>query len=260
MSRIYPLFSSSKGNCTYIGTKEAGVLIDCGVTFTRLRYALDVNGLSADAIKAVFITHEHCDHISGLRILTKYTGAAVFAQAYTLEKLNENGHISRRSHAEELRCGVEVCGMSVEAFDTPHDTRESCGYKLTFSEGKVCAVCTDLGHVSETVERFLLGADVVLLESNYDEALLIGGRYPWFLKKRILSKNGHLSNADCSDFAARLIKSGTTRLILGHLSLENNTPQAAAATAEKSLREYKQGRDYILSIAPVQTTGGFIAF
>lgn len=260
MARIYPLFSSSKGNCTYIGSKDSGILIDCGISFKRLNEALAINGLSIDAIKGVFVTHEHSDHISGLKMLTKKAGVPVFAQSYTLDLLHSGGYINPRSYSEEIKFDVEIDGMIIECFDTPHDTKESCGYKITFRDGKKCAVCTDLGHITETVEKALLGTDAVLLESNYDIEMLRNGSYPYYLKTRIFSKNGHLSNVECAKFAEKLIKNGTTRIILGHLSQENNTPVTADNTVQNGLENFKRNIDYILNVAPVQTAGGFVAF
>lgn len=259
MARIYPLFSSSKGNCTYIGTKESGILIDDGVSYSRLCKALEVNGLAAEAIKAVFVTHEHSDHIKGLAMLTKKERVTVYAQAYTLEIMLDSGIINSGLY-EEMKGIVEISGMKVTCFKTPHDTKESCGYRIEFEDGKVCAVCTDLGYVTKEVEKELLGADAVLLEANYDVEMLRNGPYPYYLKTRIFSQNGHLSNNDSGRFAEKLVKSGTTRIILGHLSQENNTPEIAEKTIVECLSEYKRNVDYILSVAPVETTGGFVSF
>ena len=258
LARIYSLFSSSKGNSTYIGTKTCGILIDAGVSYTRLIKALAINEIDITAVKGVFVTHEHSDHISGVKMLTKKADVPVFAQAYTLENLFDSGAIY--SCGEDLKESVCIADMEVKCFNTPHDTNESCGYRITFADGKICAVCTDLGHITADVEKNLLGADTVLLESNYDDIMLKNGPYPAYLKSRIRSKFGHLSNCDCGKFAERLIQSGTTRLILGHLSQENNTPHTADSTVASYLSEYKRNSDYILTVAPVETAGGFIAF
>lgn len=258
MARIYPLFSSSKGNCTYIGTKEQGILVDDGVSYSRLCKALELNGLSPECIKAVFITHEHSDHTKGLAMLTKKQPVTVYAQAYTLEVLLDSGCI--KGDYEELKDNTDIYGMNIRCFPTDHDTRESCGYRITFEDGKSCAVCTDLGHVTDIVEESLLGTDAVLLEANYDVEMLRNGPYAYYLKTRIFSNSGHLSNDDCGKFAAKLIESGTTRLILGHLSQENNTPSVAEETVLKYLDGYVRNADYMLSVAPVETSGGFVAF
>lgn len=257
MARIYPLFSSSKGNSIYIGTKTEGILIDDGVSFSRLKNALELNGLSADSIKAVFVTHEHSDHIKGLPVLTKKIKAPVFARGLTLEYLLKSSSVN--SELREMVNGEEVCGMTIECFRTPHDARESCGYKVSFSDGKTAAVCTDLGHVTEEIEAALLGTSCVLLESNYDVEMLRNGAYPYYLKMRILSGDGHLSNIDSGRFAAKLVSSGTEKIILGHLSQENNRPEIAENTVVSFLGQFRRNADYLLSVAPVETSGGFVA-
>ena len=258
MARLYPLFSSSSGNCTYVGSREAGILIDNGVSFTRLKKALEINGLSLSAVKAIFITHEHSDHIKGLDMITKKTSIPVFAQEITMEYLLGKNVL----HGEyyEIKQGVEISGYRVEPFATSHDTPQSCGYKITLPDGKTAAVCTDLGYVSEEVENALTGTDCVLLESNYDIEMLRGGDYPYYLKTRIFGNTGHLSNKDSGAFASRLIGSGTTRIILGHLSQHNNTPEIAEETVVSCLSSFKRNSDYILSVAPVETTGEFVPF
>jgi len=258
LARIYPLFSSSKGNSTYIGSKTCGILIDAGVSYTRLVKALSANDIDISAVKGVFITHEHSDHISGVKMLTKKAGIPVFAQPYTLEGLFRSKAVY--SWGEDMTGSICIAGMEVKCFDTPHDANESCGYRITFENGKSCAVCTDLGYVTPDIEQALLGTDAVLLESNYDEAMLKNGPYPSYLKARIKSKFGHLSNSDSGKFAERLVQNGTTRIILGHLSQENNTPQTADNTVSGFLSEYKRNYDYILTVAPVETAGCFTAF
>ncbi|MCH5192998.1 MAG: MBL fold metallo-hydrolase [Oscillospiraceae bacterium] len=258
MARLYPLFSSSSGNCTYIGSSNAGILIDDGVSFARLKKALEINGLSLSSVKAVFITHEHSDHIKGLDMLTKKISVPVFAQDSTLEYLLGKNMLHGEHY--DIKQGVEICGYRVEPFATSHDTPQSCGYKITMSDGKTAAVCTDLGYVSEEVENALDGTSCVLLESNYDIEMLRNGPYPYYLKTRIFGNTGHLSNPDSGKFAARLIGSGTTHIILGHLSQHNNTPAIAEQTVVSCLDKFKRNSDYILSVAPVETAGGFVPF
>ena len=258
MARIYPLFSSSSGKCTYIGNRDAGILIDDGVSFARLKKALELNGLSLSSVKAAFITHEHSDHIKGLDMLTKKTSIPIFAQEITMEYLLGKNMLHGEYHV--IGEVEEVCGYRVEPFATSHDTPQSCGYKITLPDGKTAAVCTDLGYVSDTVENALRGTDCVLLESNYDIEMLRNGSYPYYLKTRIFGNTGHLSNPDSGAFAAKLIGSGTTRIILGHLSQHNNTPEIAEQTVISCLGDYKRNSDYILSVAPVETAGGFVSF
>ncbi|MGN0642319.1 MAG: MBL fold metallo-hydrolase [Huintestinicola sp.] len=260
MPRIYPLFSSSKGNSVYIGSQTSGILIDCGVSFTRLKKALELNGIGLSAIQAVFITHEHSDHTNGLKMLTKKTGVPVYARSLTLDILYDSGMIG--SSAEDMKDHADIGTMKISSFSTSHDAAEPCGYTVEFEDGKKCALCTDLGYVSDEVMAAVQGCEAALIEANYDEEMLRTGIYPAYLKARIRSKVGHLSNKDCGSFAAELVKSGTTRLILGHLSQENNTPSTAYAAVEGRLREegFSVNKDYLLSCAPVATSGGFVAF
>lgn len=263
MARIYPLFSSSKGNSTFIGTEKGGILIDCGVSFKRLSSALEVNKIPLSAVQAVFITHEHSDHVSGLKMLTKKTGIAVYGQKRTLQRLCDADKISPESPVIDISGYTISCGGSeISCFNTPHDTIQSCGYRIHTEDDKYCAVCTDLGHITPEVDNALTGCRLVLLEANYDEYMLRRGPYPLYLKERILSDNGHLSNDASAEQIGRLIANGTTHFILGHLSQDNNTPPVADRTVQEALdaMSYKRGKDYLLGVAPVETRGGAVIF
>ena len=131
---------------------------------------------------------------------------------------------------------------------------------MELPDGRSCAVCTDLGYVSEAVSAALTGCDLVLLEANYDKEMLRTGPYPGYLKLRIASEVGHLSNADCAEAAVSLLQSGTTRLILGHLSQHNNLPELAERTVEQRLNAFRRGSDYLLQTAPPETDGRMIGF
>ena len=260
MARIYPLFSSSKANSTFIGDSTGGILIDAGASFRRLTAAFERSHLPISAIQAVFITHSHSDHTKGLKMLTKNTGIPVFGQRETLEELLADDLISPCSEIYELDGAAAAADMEISCFDTPHDTIRSCGYRIRTSDGRACAVCPDLGHVTETVRENICGCDLVLLEANYDEKMLRNGSYPYYLKERIRSDHGHLSNTDSASQAAELIRSGTTQIILGHLSQENNTPYVADKAVENGLSGFVRNRDYILEVAPVETTGKMVVF
>lgn len=255
MARIYPLFSSSKGNSEFLGNPSGGILIDAGVSFKRLCNAVSDCGLDISAVMGVFITHTHSDHVKGLKMLTEKTGIPVFGKYETLSELVKKDMISPKSEIYELDAPAVIAGMEVRCFDTPHDTAGSCGYRIEFPDGRKCVVCTDLGHITKTVDENMLGCDLVLLESNYDEKMLRNGTYPYYLKERILSQDGHLSNECCAIQAERLLRNGTTRIILGHLSQENNTPQTAERTVLGKLSKFKRNIDYILKVAPVETNG-----
>lgn len=255
--KIIPVCSSSKGNSTFIGDNKNGILIDIGCSFRSLKEILKSTDTPLESIRAVLITHEHCDHVGGLLQLTKHTDIPVYASPQTLEHLLTHGLVDS---AAELHCVDELeCvdyGIGLKAFRTPHDSVESVGYTLTYSSGKI-GFCTDLGNVTDEVRANLLGCQTVFLESNYDLALLNSNRnYPMYLKKRIASDIGHLSNSASSTFCCELVKSGTRQIILGHLSQENNTPQIAynANSDRLSAEGISVRRDYLLDIAPVLNT------
>ncbi|MDE6593752.1 MAG: MBL fold metallo-hydrolase [Oscillospiraceae bacterium] len=260
MPRIYPLFSSSKGNCTYIGSTEEGILIDCGVSYKRLCAAMELSGLSMSAVKGIFITHEHSDHIKGLAVTTKKTGLPVFANSTTLDILYDKDMIF--SKARDIIGSVKIGSISVTPFPTSHDAASPCGYRMDFDSGECCCTCTDLGVVTKEVRKALNGANAVLLEANYDEKMLREGGYPAELKQRIRSEIGHLSNSDSGKLAAELVSGGVSRIILGHISQENNTPQKAEETVKNILTEngFTKDKDYFLTCAPVETEGAYAHF
>lgn len=264
MARIFPICSSSSGNCTFIGTRGHGIIIDAGCSFRAMKSSLELIETNMNQIEAIFITHEHIDHIKGLFQLTKHTRIPVFASPGTIAQLR--GTV-KETIPEEIRLydiihePYQSSDFEVRAFHTPHDTPESVGYTVDFG-GKKLAVCTDLGKITSEVEENLLGCEAILLESNYDPAMLAKNlNYPADLKRRIAGEKGHLSNNAAADFSSKLVESGTTKIILGHLSRENNTP----ATAERCVKDYlstkgmRRDRDYLLEVAPVMTLGRYIS-
>ncbi len=262
MASIYPLFSSSSGNACFIGSRESGILIDAGASCKRLCEALSRCGIPKEAVKAVFITHDHSDHIGALRVLTKVLGVPVYASKGTLTYLVNSDMISPGSEQHEIDAGgCEVCGFFVRAIHTPHDAMESVFYKTVTPDGKTVCVCTDLGHVTEAIDRELIGSDAVLLESNYDDNMLRFGPYPYNLKRRIAGEFGHLSNRDSATEIRRLIENGTRRIILGHLSRHNNTPEIAEGEVLMKIGDdFVRNRDYILNVAQVETNGWGMSF
>ena len=263
MARIYPICSSSKANCTFIGTKGHGILIDDGCSFNSLKNSLSLIDTDINQIEAIFITHEHVDHVHGLNVLAKHTNIPIFASRGTIAALRDGAHaLPEKTKLYDIFSeGYKSAEFEVKAFHTPHDTPESVGYVINYNDTKI-GVCTDLGVVTEEVEQKLLGCHAVLLESNYDiDMLRRNVSYPAATKRRIASDMGHLSNKDASAFAEKLVRSGTTRLILGHLSQENNTPNTAFSCTSSHLQRcgMKLGSDFTLDIASIMTEGNYIA-
>lgn len=262
MARIYPICSSSSGNSTFIGTRGHGILVDAGCSFRALKSALDVIDTGLDDIEALFITHEHTDHIKGLEQILKHTKIPVFATEGTIAALRSGGiAIPENAPLYDIADGYESAAFEVAGFKTSHDAAQSTGYRIRCGD-LFFGVCTDTGYVTEEAERALAGCFAVLLESNYDEDMLRKNPgYPLPLKARILSELGHLSNESCARFAEKLIQNGTRHLILGHLSRENNTPATARNHTKRFLeqRGIVEERDYTLNVAPAVSTGEYIA-
>lgn len=226
--------SGSGGNCALLSMDGCHLLLDAGISFRRIRSQLSLTQLRVEDLSAVLITHEHSDHIAGLASMLKCCTVPILAP---------------RTVANHLRCavaGVEQClrevpvgepislgPLTLRAFHTPHDTPESVGWRV---EGSECfALATDMGCATEEVRAGLTGADLALIEANHDEAMLLAGRYPYPLKRRILSDHGHLSNENCGALAVYLAQRGTRQLVLGHLSRENNSRERAYQTVKAAL-------------------------
>ncbi len=253
MAKICPLFSGSTGNCVYVENKDTAILIDAGVSAKRITEALLERGLDIKKIKGVFVTHEHTDHISGVRVFCSRNKIPVYSTCGTYEGMEEAGALSKVD-ASIIEGETDMKDIGVIFFHTSHDTKESCGYTLDLG-GKKIAICTDLGIVTEEVHNAICGCDTVLLESNHDVKMLQNNSmYPFPLKRRILSESGHLSNNACAEEIEKLIKSGSTRFILGHLSKENNLPVLAKETTRSLLEMdgHKETKDFLLSVAAPQ--------
>lgn len=263
MARFCSLFSSSSGNATYIGSSKTGILIDAGVSAKRIKEALISREIDPASISAIFVTHEHSDHIKGLRVLASSFKIPVFATTGTLRGMEDAGVLSGKFPVFELSGnGEEVGDLLVKAFKTPHDSNESCGFRIEFPDGRTAAVATDIGTVTNEVLCGILGCDLVMLESNHDVGMLQNGPYPYYLKRRILSDRGHLSNENCASVARDLVERGTTRLFLGHLSTENNLPALAYQTSLCTISESgaEIGTDYILTVNPKENTEDVVRF
>ena len=251
MASFTPLFSGSSGNSVYIGGSAGGILIDAGVSAKRLTAALREIGAAPERVGAVFVTHEHNDHIAGLRVFCERYHVPVFATEGTLRALRAQGVVTEKMQASAMPGGgVEACGILIRSFGLSHDSAEAAGYLCEDGGGETFAVATDTGYITDETRQALLGCDTVMLESNHEVTMLQNGPYPYFLKRRILSDRGHLSNAACADFLPKLLRRGTGRFYLAHLSRENNTPEVALSCAQAAFdaEGARAGVDYELTV------------
>lgn len=236
-AKIYVLFSSSKGNCTYIKNGKDEILIDMGVSARRVNESLCALGTSLANISAVFVTHEHTDHIKGLGTLSKYFSVPIYAPPECCEYIAFNTPCTAKNlvpaQAGEAVWLEETAFYSVP---TPHDARKSVGFRINLGDERA-GYFTDIGCLTEGILRGLSGCSRVVLESNHDVCMLKEGSYPLHLKKRILGTRGHLSNAECAQLLPHLAAHGTRSFVLAHLSEENNRPELALAQSGAALTE-----------------------
>ncbi len=235
--KICPLSSGSSGNCILLKIGEVKVLVDCGITGKAAECELARAGVNPKELSAIIVTHEHIDHISGVGIMCRRYRLPVYATLGTWKAMiNCIGKIDPlliRYIASEVP--FEINGAQFHPFSTSHDAAESIG--LVFSDGeKYGAIATDLGTVTKHIFDLLLKCSIIMIEANHDEAMLISGPYPRHLKERILSDCGHLSNKLCGALCAKLVREGALRkIMLGHLSSDNNTPHLAYETVRNSI-------------------------
>jgi phosphoribosyl 1,2-cyclic phosphodiesterase len=233
--RIITLFSGSGGNAALVCARGASVLVDCGRSARAFLRALDEAGEPLP--DAVFVTHEHSDHISGLEMLSKKFALPVHMTEPTARRaILRGGWLERAAVVHGPLFTVEVGPLVVRSFIAPHDSAMNVGYVFEDAEtGERAGVVTDLGAATPEVYAALCGCRSALIESNHDTAMLASGSYPAELKRRIASPRGHLCNDDCASLAVALAKSGATSLGLAHISRENNTPDAALGCVRGAL-------------------------
>ena len=244
--------SGSTGNSIALGNSDSYVLIDAGTSAKRVTAALIERGFEPSRMAAIFITHEHSDHVSALRVLANKLNVPVYGTAGTLcalEATHSYAGVDLRTCPAD---GVSAGGVFVRPFRTMHDTIESCGYTVTTADGRRVAFLTDTGCVTDVIRGAVTGCDLVYIESNHDVDMLRYGIYAYPLKQRILSDRGHLSNDACAAELAALAENGATRFILAHLSEENNRPELARAASLKALLAagLREGLDFTLQVAP----------
>ena len=240
MVKFMSFSSGSCGNCYYLGDGVNGVLIDAGVSLRRLKSALSENGLSYDSFGAVLVTHDHLDHIRHLGSYCKKLCKPVYATSVLHSALARHTFTSKfiSSCRNILPDGLtaDICGIGVRYFVVPHDATQTVGYSLEM-EGHKFVIMTDVGRVTDEAVKYASEADTVVIESNYDMDMLLGGPYTDDLKMRIVQGCGHLCNDECASAIKRFYHPGLKHIFLCHLSENNNRQDLAYASAMKALSE-----------------------
>lgn len=254
--RVCNLCSGSKGNCTYIESERTRLLIDCGKPFSYISEKLHEIDVEPDTIQAILITHEHSDHIKGIETFARKYNIPVYAHINTSEIMSNQIHIDKEQF-NFFDSAFDIEDLSILPFALPHDSKFCVGYRV--SEGQaVVSVCTDLGQFSDETFEAVKSSALVYLEANYDPEMLMSyPNYPPFLKRRINSKNGHLSNLNCAQAIEKLYKSGSKLIVLSHISEHSNTINLAVGTVANYLtsKNIIPNKDIRLDIAHADKRG-----
>lgn len=239
----YTLFSGSAGNCIYVKTPDTEILFDAGVSARAVEKGLNNIQSSLSKIHAIFVTHEHSDHVKGLEVISKkhhIPTHMVGASARAFIK-NPDASLLNDLYLHPSEFSVKIGNTTIRSFATPHDSASSVGYTVEYEQNgkkQKLGLATDIGHITKEITQALIGSESVIIEANHDVNMLLSGPYPYPLKLRILSDRGHLSNEHCAEFAKFLAKNGTKNFVLAHLSKENNFAPIAENTVRNALSEF----------------------
>ena len=229
MLEVHVLASGSDGNCTVIESDGEAVMIDVGLSCRKIMELMDREGVDKEVIKAILITHEHSDHVAGAGATARKLGVPVMANANTMSQLN----LGKVDYVPfDSRSSFDVGHLHITPLPTSHNAIEPNAF-LTQVDDKSALLATDTGKLTFQVEAALKMADVAVIESNYDDQMLVNGPYPPSLKRLIGSDHGHLSNVDCAKAITRTMTDSPRQLFLAHLSKTNNMPDIARETCSE---------------------------
>ena len=231
--KIKVLASGSKGNCSLIETASARFLIDIGITYQRLKKELEKMNLNLDDIDALLLTHAHNDHTSGLKVLLKHTNFKIYANKDIIKELTVDIDKERIELYDSI---MHLNSTELTIFKTSHDAKGSVGF-LIIDDGSSLVYITDTGYLNRKYFKLLTNRNIYYIESNHDEKMLMDGPYPYYLKQRILSDEGHLSNETTSKYLKKLVGDSTKYIILAHLSEHNNKEELAYTTTRVALQD-----------------------
>jgi len=253
MSLVFcSLASGSKGNCYLLASHKSRILIDAGISAKSIKDLLLGLNISPESLDGIIITHEHSDHISGVRVLSRNYDIPVYANEETMQQilLKYNDLSPKNVRTFKTSENFYIGDIDISPFSTPHDSVASVGYCL-FNGDKKVTIATDLGHINQRILNAAANSDLLVLEANHDLNMLINGSYPQTLKRRIQGKYGHLSNEASGRALAELCRTNLRQIILAHLSDENNEPQIAYNTVCNILENdgISVGRDLRVEVA-----------
>ncbi len=250
MFKFCNLYSGSSGNCSFVGTDNINILIDCGESQKKISDALESIGKSINKIDAIIVTHEHSDHVKNLGAISKKYNIPVYANEKTFENMPEQTSLIDEKNKKIFNTDdhFEIGDLKIYPFHIPHDAAEPCGYNI-YNDDKKISIATDIGHMDNNILKKLEESQFLLLESNYEPEILKYAKYPYYLKQRIAGPNGHLSNQEAGLTITKLVYSGVNNIMLGHLSKQTNFPELAYKTVMEEIIKSKINSELSLNVA-----------
>lgn len=246
--------SGSSGNCYLVATQETKILIDAGVSGKKITKGLERVGLKPEEISAILITHEHIDHTKGAGVFSRKNNTPVYANDKTWKHMGKNVGKVSEDNIKTFTTGENfyLNDIMIKPYLIPHDAVEPVGFSFYKNDLQI-SFATDIGNMTEAILDEIIHADFLVLEANHDIEMLKMGRYPWYLKQRILGSKGHLSNIDAGKALIHILKKHKKerQVLLAHLSHENNFPEMAYQTIKNILEEEKYyiGKDISIHTA-----------
>lgn len=243
------LASGSSGNAILIGEDNRHLLVDCGISAKSLLRNLSQVNIASSEIEGIVVTHEHVDHIRGVGVLARKLKIPIYATAGLWEVMNPLLGKLADNQRIKVQESFSCAGLNILLYPTSHDSHESFGIKAWRPKHKnkrdlTVGIATDSGIITEEMHRHLKGCDAFIVEANYDDQMLIYGSYPAYLKKRIKGQYGHLENRQLAEGLLEWVAENTQRIVLAHLSEENNTPEIALSTVKRILRDSNKSSKY----------------
>ena len=253
--RFVSIASGSSGNCIYVGTEQANLLVDAGISNKRIEQGLNEIGVKGSELTGIVITHEHSDHVRGLGVLARKYGVPIYGTAETLEEIKGMSSLGKMPaelfHPILPEVEFSIGDMTILPFSIDHDAANPVAYRISQGRKQV-AVATDMGHFDQHIIDHLQGLDALLLETNHDLRMLETGPYPYYLKRRIMGDHGHLSNETAGRLLNFILHDRLKAVLLGHLSKENNYPELALESVRCEITQgdtpYK-GTDFCIEVA-----------
>ncbi|KUO61917.1 MAG: MBL fold metallo-hydrolase [Gracilibacter sp. BRH_c7a] len=230
------LASGSSGNSIVVGEGNRSFLVDCGITVKKVLANLEMLDISGTQLEGIIVTHEHYDHIKGVGALARKLKIPIYTTQAIWNEMETKLGVLKPEQKVIIERQAVLAGMDIKLIATSHDSSESYGIKVEGSQFAL-GIATDSGIVTEEMHRNLQGCDAYIVEANHDVDRLWQGNYPHFLKKRIISNRGHMSNVQLAEALRDWLSENTQKIVLAHLSAENNTPELALTTVLKILRE-----------------------